>query len=267
MGAFTLNHARLTLALVFLILILLATRGTNWAPQAEFTNVAILMVSGFLGLTLGDWGFFSAFVLVGPRLTTVLMTLAPPFTAALAVPLLGERMGLVALLGMAVTMAGVFLVVRERQPGDIPHGHRVRGVVFGCLGSLGQALGLVLSKIGMGDVVDPLPATAIRMAAATIGIWAMALAMGRMGGLRKLIRDPVARWATLGATILGPVVGVWLSLVAVRYTEAGIAATLMALTPVVVIPLVILVDREKVSLRAMVGAAVSVVGVAILFLR
>ncbi|HYV50986.1 MAG TPA: EamA family transporter, partial [Dongiaceae bacterium] len=124
-----------------------------------------------------------------------------------------------------------------------------------------------LSKLGMGTVVDPLPATAIRMAAGAAGVWVLALASRRAGGVSHLVRDPVARWATLGATLLGPVLGIWLSLVAVRHTKTGIAATLMATTPLLILPLLVLVEKEKVSARTIAGTLVSVIGVALLFLH
>lgn len=266
-GAFTLNHARITLALVVLSIILLITRGTHWADGADTRHMGLLVLSGIIGLTLGDWAYFRAFVDLGPRLTTLLITLAPPFTAILAIPLLGETLGPKALLGMAVTLTGVIWVIRERQPAGLEHGHLVRGVFLGSLGALGQALGLVLSKMGMGSVIDPLPATAIRMAAATVGVWTLSLLTGRIHDLPRLARDAGARWAMVGATFLGPVTGVWLSLVAVRLTKAGVAATLMSLVPILVIPMVMVAYRERVSLRAAIGAAISVAGVAILFLR
>ncbi len=266
-GAFSLNQARITLALVALSTILFLTRGLDWAPGADSRHVTILAVSGLIGLTLGDWAYFGALVYVGPRLATLLMTLAPPFAALFAIPLLGETLSAVAWVAMTLILAGVSWVVLERSRTPIPRGYRVRGVVYGTLGSLGQGLGLVLSKVGMGEVVDPLPATAIRMAAATVGVWVLAVASGRVRALPGLVRDPVARWTTVGATFLGPVFGVWLSLVAVRLTKTGIAATLMATTPIVVLPLLVLVHREKVSRRAVVGAVVAVAGVAVLFLR
>jgi drug/metabolite transporter (DMT)-like permease len=267
-GTLALNQARITLALVVLTAILLITRGTHWAPEADPHHLALLVVSGLIGLTLGDWAFFSAFVHVGPRITTLLMTLAPPFAALLAVPLLHESLGGRTVVGMSVTLMGVVWVVMERSPTSIiPRGHRVQGLVMGALGAFGQALGLVLSKQGMGDVVDPLPATAIRMAAATVGIWIIAAMSGRLRGVITLVRNPVARLATLGATVLGPIIGVWLSLVSVRLTQTGIAATLMALTPVFILPLVVLVQKEKIGFRAVGGALVAVGGVAILFLR
>ena len=267
-GGFPLNQARITLAFVVLSGILLLTRGTAWAPGAGAAHYGLLALSGLIGLTFGDWGLFRAMADLGPRVATLFMTLAPPIAALLAVPVLGETLGWPGILGMSLTLAGVIWVVRERQPAStIPRGHRIRGILGGVLGASGQALGLVLSKLGMAEVIDPLPATAVRMGAATIGVWILAYTTGRRAGLGVLIRHPEARLATLAATLVGPVIGVWLSLVAVRHTHAGIAATLMALTPILVVPMVILIHRERVSPRAGIGALISVAGVALLFLR
>lgn len=266
-GGFTLNQARITLAFLVLSAILFLTRGSAWAPGAGPRNIALLAGSGLIGLTLGDWAYFNSLVCVGPRLATLFMTLAPPMAALLALPLLGESLGFAGVLGMALTLAGIVWVVLERGSADVPRGHRLRGAMLGVLASLGQALGLVLSKLGMQGVVDPLPATAIRMGAAALGVWALALATRRAGGVVGLARDPRARLATLGATMVGPVCGVWLSLVAVSLTKAGIAATLMATTPVMVLPLLILIEKERVSRRAALGAVLSVTGIAVLFLH
>jgi len=266
-GAFTLNLTRITLALCILSVILVLTRATAWAPEAQSRHLLLLALSGICGLTLGDWAYFRAFIYIGPRLTTLFMTLAPVFSAIIALPLLGEHLVFGALLGMALTLLGVVSVILDRRNAAVPHGHRVRGAVLAILGSLGQAVGLNLSKLGMGTVVDPLPATAIRMAAGAAGIWVLALASRRAGGVSTLVRDPVARWATLGATLLGPVIGIWLSLVAVRHTQTGIAATLMATTPILILPLLAVVEKERVSARAIAGTVLSVIGVALLFLH
>ena len=265
-GAFTLNLTRITLALVILTVLILVTRGFEWAPEAQARNLVLLALSGIVGLTLGDWAYFGAFVSIGPRMTTLFMTLAPPFSAAIAVPLLRERLGGTALLGMALTLLGVIFVVLDRRNAVIPRGHRIRGATLAVLGSLGQAVGLNLSKLGMGSVVDPLPATAIRMAAGTAGIWIVAFAFRRALGVPRLVRDRNACLWTLGATIFGPVLGISLSLVAVRHTETGIAATLMATTPILVLPLLVFLEKEQVSARAIVGTVIAVAGVALLFL-
>ncbi|MBU1701279.1 MAG: DMT family transporter [Candidatus Eisenbacteria bacterium] len=266
-GAFSLNAVRIPIAFAALTLILLASRGLQWAPQAQTRDILILALSGVIGLTLGDWGYFACLERLGPRLATALFTLAPPLTAILAIPLLGEKLGLLPVIGMVITMTGVAWVIMERPGKPIPRGHRIQGVVFGFIASFGQALGLILSKLGMADRIDPLPATAIRMAAATAGVWIMVLAGGRVQGVIRLLKDPPARWATAGASFLGPVFGVWLSLVAVRHTKTGIAATLLAMTPILILPLVILIQKERVSPRAAIGAVVAVGGVILIFLR
>jgi drug/metabolite transporter (DMT)-like permease len=105
------------------------------------------------------------------------------------------------------------------------------------------------------------------MAAATVGVWVLVLASGRTGRVRALLRDPIAVRATTGAVVLGPVLGIWLSLVAVRHTKAGIAATLIATVPILILPLVRIFQGERITRRALWGAVVSVVGVAVLMLR
>ena len=100
-GAFTLNQARITLALFALCGILLATRGLRWAPEAQPSHLLLLAASGLVGLTLGDWAYFGALVRLGPRLSTLLMPRAPPMTALLAVPVLGETLSRQAWMGMA----------------------------------------------------------------------------------------------------------------------------------------------------------------------
>lgn len=266
-GAFGLNQFRITLALVFLTTILFLTGAARQFPHLSNPGVIWLAVSGVIGLTLGDLGYFGSLVLLGPRLATLMAALAPPITAVVAVPLLNERLGAQAVVGMILTMGGVAWVVLERPVVDTPHGHRVRGVMLGVLAALGQGVGLVLAKRGMAHGIDPLPANTIRMTAATLSIWIIALLAGRLAAHRAVWTDRTARWSAVGATLLGPTFGVWLSLVAARYTKAGIAATLMATVPVIILPLVIIFHKEKVSLRAAFGAVLVVAGVAIIFLR
>lgn len=266
-GSLNLNLVRLTLATGMLAILAIGIAGTSWMRSTPRGDLLLLGISGIIGLTIGDWAYFRSMHLLGPRLATLLMALSPPVTVVLGLALLGERPGLGTLLGIALTLAGVAWVVLERPETRAPAGHRLRGIAFGSLGSLGQAVGLILSKRGMEGGIGTLPASSVRIAAGTAGIWLVALATRRMGGFGTLRGNGRLQLATLGASILGPVAGIWLSLVAVRYTQAGIAATLMATVPVLILPLVILVYRERVSPRAALGAILAVAGVALLFLK
>lgn len=267
LGSFTLNLVRITLAAIALCLLAFVFDGSGWLRSTPPRDLAILALSGWIGLTLGDWAYFKSMHLIGPRLSTLMMAMAPPMTVALGLPFLGERPGVPALLGMALTIGGIAWVVLERAQSKTPRGHRLQGITFGALGSLGQAVGLILSKQGMSGDISALSASSVRMAAATVAVWGLALATRRGRNFSPLHDHRTLQLATLGASILGPVTGIWLSLVAVRHTQAGIAATLMATVPVLILPLVIFVQKERVSPRAALGAVVAVAGVAVIFLR
>ncbi|UCF64554.1 MAG: DMT family transporter, partial [bacterium] len=143
-----------------------------------------------------------------------------------------------------------------------------KGILWGILAALGQAVGLILAKKGLISDIHPLYATLIRMLGATIILWPLSLLTGHvLSPLKVLRKDPGAlKWMLIGI-LFGPYLGVTFSLVAVKYTQTGIAATLMSTMPVIMIPMVIAIEKEKPSLRAILGAGIAVAGVAILFLR
>lgn len=281
-GSGAVNLVRSILAMGLLLLLNGTLLGVWW-PQASVESLAWLAASGIVGLALGDQFLFAALVDIGPRLATLLMTLAPGFAALVAWLLLGEIPSSIAILGMCVTLAGIAWVVRERPvPGDRPleamaPGRQARGMLLGVLAAAGQGIGYAFAKMGMlasgeaGGAVDPLAAQLVRITAAASGL---ALAWMLFGPRRwlagadwqqrppRLSRRTMA--AILGGTVLGPVGGVWLSLVAVQRLEAGVAATLTAMSPVLVLPFARIIDRERISLRALLGAAIAIAGVAIL---
>jgi drug/metabolite transporter (DMT)-like permease len=267
LGAFRMNLIRVTLAAVMLGGLALLLLGTGWLVAARPRDLLVLSISGWVGLTLGDWAYFQSLRLLGPRLGTLFITLSPPLTVLLGVFVLHEHPGWRELVGMALTIAGVAWVVLERPTDGTPSGHRIRGTVCGVLGSVGQAVALVLSKAGMTGGITPLPAAAVRMTAAMAATFALAAVTRRMAESVNPGRDRRVIAATVGATILGPGIGIWLSLVAVQHTQAGIASTLISSVPVLVLPLVVFVQKERVSPRAVFGALLAVAGVALLFLR
>ena len=232
------------------------------APSAAWTW---LSVSGLVGFAFGDLCLFRAFVVLGSRLATLLMALVPPLTAVFSFVATGEILTGRDLVGMALTLGGIAWVVLERREvgAGRPGRHGVGAILLGVGGALGQAGGLVLSKKGL-VYCEPLPAAQIRM---TVGLAAFVLIFslsGRWGQLTSALRDRAAMKRLLVGAVFGPLIGGSLSLYAVRGTEAGVAATLMALTPVLVLPAVMLRRRERVTLRAAAGAALAVAGTAVL---
>jgi len=284
LGSTFVNAARIGLAIVLLGVIhrLFFSADGSWIPAANWQQVLLLALSGVIGLSLGDQALFTAFVDIGPRLSNLLMTTAPIFAALLAWVALGERLGLIAWAGMLLTVGGVAWVVLER-PRDVPAlhtGHRKRGMVLAVAGALCQAAGLMLSKAGMGhgwmdesQHLDPQAATLIRMCFAGVGVLpilvAWRLRARRLAAAGKQPWRMGSRRAGLGfvllGTVFGPVLGVWMSLVAADATALGIAQTFMSLTPILILPYAVLVEREHVSARAIVGAVIAVAGVVLLF--
>jgi len=283
-GSFRVNQIRLLLACLLLggaVAVRAALGGDVAFPAPR--QASFLLASGFVGLTLGDAALFRAFVLLGARRVMLVAASAPVFVAVLAVPLLGERLGAVGVAGMAITLAGIAWVVRERREDGAPEGHLREGVLLAVVAAFGQAAGAVLAKAGLGQapegspladavgggaaVVDPLVGTFLRMTAGTAGLLLWAAPAGRLRGLLDGIDAPRTRIALLLGTVFGPTVGIWLSLVAFAHTEAAVAQTLMALTPIAVMPMARVVFGERASLRAWIGALVAVGGAAVLAFR
>ena len=266
-GSLAVNLIRLVMASALLAAFCYFARGRALPTDATLESWGWLALSGLVGFTVGDLCLFKAFVVVGSRLSMLLMSLVPPFAAAIGWFLLGENLAPLDWGGMALTVGGVAWVVLERKKGaDGAFEKRpVRGILLGIGGAFGQAAGLVLSKQGMGDY-HPFAATQIRVFAGIVGFAVLFLFIGWWPRVGRALRDGGAMARTSIGAFFGPFLGVSLSLTAVRFTEAGVAATIMAIVPVLIIPPAILIRKERVSPRAVIGAVVAVGGVALLFL-
>jgi drug/metabolite transporter (DMT)-like permease len=269
-GSRAVNRLRLVLAVFFLSVIHLLLNGELWPIHAELFRWEWLGLSGIIGLVLGDGALFQAFVLIGPRRSMLMMTSVPVISTLLAWIWLGEVLQPVQIGAILLTVAGIAWVVSERrsvQAESIDDRKQyVVGVLLGLAGALGQALGLVMSRQGLVGDFPPLSAALMRMLVATVVIWAVALVRRQVGSAGRVWEDKKALLFLIGGTVVGPVTGMWLSMVAVQQAEVGIASTLMAMSPIILIPLEGWLFKEKVSMRAVVGTAVALAGAAIIFL-
>lgn len=271
-GSLTVNLLRLLVAIVLGAAAGWALRGHALPLDAGRHQWLWLSLSGLVGFTFGDLCLFRAFVVLGSRLSTLMMALVPPLTALIGWALLGEVLAGRDLAGMALTVTGVGWAVRERSRGGAaaaagggPPRPTAAGVALGLGGALGQAGGLVLSKLGMAGY-DPFAATQIRVLAGTAGYLVLFAVLGWWPRAARALADRRALGYTAVGAFFGPFLGVSLSLVAVRYTLTGVAASIMATTPVLIIPALVLLGRERVGPGGWLGALVAVSGVALLFL-
>ncbi|MFG0294191.1 MAG: DMT family transporter [Phycisphaerales bacterium JB050] len=284
-GSTMVNALRLVVAIVLLAVTYRLLSG-SWWPGMHQAQLLSLALSGLFGLTICDQALFTAFLDIGPRRALLMMTTSPIAASVLGWSVLGEPLGWIAGLGIAMTLAGIFWVILERSPSsaagkaDLTHNpHARRGIVLALIAAICQAIGFLLSKRGMGHGLEevaielgPQGATYVRMVFGglfmlpiVLAYWLHRHSQNRHTARRKRIGSRRAGYAfTVMGAIVGPYLGVWMSLTAMDHIPLGIAQTLCSLSPVMILPVVALVYREHVNRRAILGAAIAVAGASVL---
>jgi drug/metabolite transporter (DMT)-like permease len=265
-GALTLNLLRLVVGCLFLGLWGLVTKGSFIPVGAPVSAWLWLSASGLVGLVLGDLLLFQAFIDVGSRLSMLIYASAPAFTAVLGFAILGEKLGLVAIAGMGLTLAGIALVIiTAPRKEKIQEGkNKLRGIFLAFGGAVGQAGGLILSKIGAGHM-DPFAGTQIRVMAGIAGFAVIVVILRAWRGVAVAMKDGKAVASLSLGSFFGPFLGVSLSLLAVQSTSAGIAASIMSIMPILIIIPYAILYKERIRLLEVGGAIVAVAGVFLLF--
>lgn len=266
-GSLNVNLIRLVMAYLFFTLYAMIFRGTPWPSGANAHNWIWLSASGIVGFFLGDMFLFEAYVRIGARITMLIFALVPPITALMGYLFLGEILSFTDFLGMFVTIAGVAMVILKRGDSGkkLELKHSVSGLIFGLGGAMGQSAGLVLSKFGMQDC-NPFLVSQIRAIAGLVCFAILFTFLRRWPRLVTSLKNiPALRWTSLGS-FFGPFIGVSVSLYSIRYISTGVASTITAIVPVLLIPPAVIFFRERVNFMEIMGAVVAVVGVAILFL-
>ncbi len=280
-GSLSVNLIRLCMAFIFLGAWSLYARGTFLPLGASTHNWIWLSVSGLIGFVLGDLFLFKSYVVLSARISMLIMSLAPPMAALIGWMVMGETMTGQNILGMILTLTGIAIVILERKMHDlqdfldkallkkkkrkIKFSYPLKGLLLAFGGAAGQAGGLVLSKYGMADY-DTVAATQIRVITGVIGFAFIFTVLGRWVRLKEAFKNRVAmRRLTIGA-FFGPFLGVTFSLMAVKHTSTGIASTIMAIVPVLIIAPAIIFFKEKITFREVLGAFIAIGGVALFFI-
>jgi drug/metabolite transporter (DMT)-like permease len=266
-GSVAVNIIRLVMGFTFLSVFTLIRRGLFFPTDASVDNWIWLTLSGLIGFVFGDLFLFKSYTMIGSRFSMLIMTLVPPITAFFSFIIIGERLTLFHFLGMGLTFAGISMAIFSRNGKGEKLSLKLapKGILFAIGGAVGQALGLVLSKFGLRDW-DPFAATQIRIIAGIGGYIFLVTVLSRWRSVIKATHNKEAMGLTGLGAFFGPFLGVSFSLIAVKYTEAGIASTIMALVPVFIILPAVVLYKQKVTLFEILGALVSVGGVALFFM-
>ena len=265
------NRVRVTLAFIALLLINWIFYGQPVPLSAGTERWFWLTLSGIVGLAIGDAFLFRCYQLVGPRIGLLLYSLSPVFGIAIAWLFFREQLTARQFLGVLITLGAIGWVVLTRpvqQAGQKPGKLPALGILFGILAALGQAGGLVLSRQGMAGKFPPFAGSLIRMIAAILSLWVIAIFQKQVSKTFTAVSQhpPAFGWIAFGAAF-GPVIGVSVSLLAVQHAEIGVASTLMALPPVFMLPISYFVFKERFGWQAVAGTLLAIAGVALLFLQ
>ena len=266
-GSIQLNMNRLLLASIFLILTILIF---NISYHLSYNQVINLSYSGIIGLVIGDSFLFKAYRQIGARLSILLMSFAPGLSALMGYFFLSEGISFLGLMGMVVTLAGIMLVVSEKNNSpEAKYKMTPIGFFNGFMAAAGQAGGLVFAKLAFDQgEINGFVATFIRIFSSVIIFLPLLLIFRKYKNPFVTYKKNIKALAsTFGGTVFGPYLGITFSMVAVANTNVGIAATLMSTMPVIMLPLVKYFYKDTLSWRAVIGAFITVAGVAILFLR
>ncbi len=276
LGSNQVNAIRLSLAVIITGLFLLITTGC-FLPTGANEKVWLWMsISGLIGYVFGDFCLFYSYIVIGARFGQLFMTLAPIAASTTGILLLDETIKVNALLGIIVTITGIAISIYSKN--DSRHLRvklPLKGILLGIGAGIGQGVGLVCSKYGMSfyygsteidNNLIPFAAGEIRMIIGAAAFITVLLLSGKIKTVKPAFTDWKASLSILGGTIFGPFIGVSFSLLAVQYTASGIASTLMAMTPIMIIPFAIIIQKQKVTWAEILGAIISVTGASLFFI-
>jgi len=266
-GSISVNLIRLIIAFLLISIYNLFARGMILPLDASSSTWIWLSFSGMIGFVIGDLFLFQAFVEVGSRISMLIMSTVPPITAITGFLIMGERITPLGLAGMIITILGIAVVILTKNPEDkrVKLSHPIKGLIYAFIGALGQAFGLVFSKFGMGSY-DPFAATQIRIIAAIIGFSLVITVSKNWGRLFLAFKDKRAiKYISIGS-VFGPFIGVSLSLLAVQHAPTGIVSTITSITPILIIPVSIIVFKEKIFTKEIFGAIITLIGISLLFI-
>lgn len=265
-GSLNLNLMRLLMAFAFSVVFTLLARGLPLPTDATRSIWFWLLLSGLVGFTIGDLMLFEAFVRLGARISMLIYASVPIFSAMLAYVFLNEAMTLKQIIGMLVTITGIAVVILDSGEGNkMKFAHPVTGILFAFGGAIGQAVGYIIGKYGMGGY-DAFAATQIRMIAGIIGFSLFFVLKKQWKSFFNSFKQKDAILpASIGA-LFGPFIGVSLSLFAVQRINPGVASTLMSITPVILILYAIIFKGEKIRVKEIFGSLICVSGLAVIFI-
>lgn len=261
-GSLSVNFIRLFLAIILLGITTLVFKGIFFPTDATPYQWFWLGLSGVIGFYLGDLFLFKSYMIIGSRTAALIMSLSPMLTSVIGWFFLDEKLSVMNIIAITISMTGIIIAISNKKMKlNVP----AKGLLFALGGALGQSVGLILSKKGMGDY-DPIAATQIRALFGLLSFAIMISFFKRWSKIGEAFKNKSSMRAVSIGAFFGPFIGVALSLFAIQQTKTGIASTLMALVPVFIIWPSAIMFNEKIKPQHIIGAVISIIGVSLFFL-
>lgn len=254
---------------LMIIIIHRLTLGEFFPSNTTVAQWFYLGMSGILAFVISSYFMLNAYQYIGPRLTMLIATLTPIAGALLAWISLGQSLPPDAILGIAVVTFGIVWVVAERgQPNkNTLKVDTRRGVTYASLGTLAQAAAFVFASQGLAGGFPPVSATLLRITVGVIALWAFIAFQGNIKSTATIFNHDLNLFLLLTtAALTGPVIAGSLVLLSFRYIPVGVSTTLSHTTAIFLIPIGHFVFKERITLRAVIGTVITVIGIGILFI-
>jgi len=266
-GSLSVNIIRLVLGMILLTLTVLITTGSFFPVGVGQYGWNMLLISGLVGLMIGDLFLFQAFVDLGARLSLLIYCSVPIMTSVLGYFIFDEIFDYITILGIAITLSAISVVILSRRTKSKKfEKHILKGIIFATIGAIAQSVGLVLSKLGMGETLGAFEATQIRVIAGLFGFILYITLRKKWKEIFSAVKDKVAMKYILVGSIFGPFLGVTSSLLAMRYANIGVTTTIAQLNVILIIPFSVLIFKDKVNKIEIIASIFAFIGVALLFI-
>ncbi len=261
---------RLRLFFVSIILISYTFYLDTWNTiNHEFLFTIIF--SGIIGIFLGDTLLFIALQKIGPRRNNILFSLAAPFTVILNIIFLNEIMSTINLIGCIIVFCGVVVAIAYGNSKDKNHrwevveGNIYLGVSLGIGAALCQAIGLIMMKPILTMGADPIASAALRTAISFIFLAFTFFLNYKTFNTKTNLSFKIVGQSILSG-FLGMALGMSLLLIALKYADAGIVATLSSTSPIMILFLIWLLTKKIPTIGAWIGTVLAIIGSGLIFI-
>lgn len=262
----TVTHIRLWIALPAVLIVHYLFLGSFLPEFSLDAPFIMLFSSGIIGFFIADIFIFYGFVVIGPGRTLLVMTLSPILSAILSFFLLDESLKATQIIGMLVTITGILLVIYHENRMEKIDSHKMKGIIFAIIGAIAQAAGMVLAKLGMSNGIHPISANVIRIFAGFIGLIIFALLRREFIHDFQKMKDRKALLLITVSALIGPVLGIILTLYALQLAPVGIVTTIMQISPVILLPIEVMFFKRRINPSILIGTLIAVSGAVLLFM-